>query len=1146
MSHRKKCFPRKGHGPLLAVLTVVGCICASLLTDQPAGAANLDPQQRQALEALLENLQTLRARPESLDELNHLIRQEMARTETELAGARASIQKLTDDLRTTEQKEKLLAARLEALRVGEQLLTPRAPSTAPAAPPAASTPGDRGLQLFNQHVANLMINSCLHCHGGKFKKGGLDVSTREELLHGGDSGPAIVAGKAAESLLYQVITHEKEPHMPHKADKLPPEAISQIAEWINAGAPYARPLKAAADGKQAADAAEKTHWAFVAPAKPAVPAVRNSGWPRNPIDAFVLAPLENEGIAPSPEADRPALIRRLSIDLTGLPPKPQEVEAFVHDTAPDAYEKVVERLLASPHFGERWGRHWLDQARYADSDGYEKDLSRPHAWRYRNWVIDAFNRDLPFDQFTVEQLAGDLLPDGGIEARVATGFHRNTLTNREGGVDQEEYRCKNIVDRVSTTGTVWLGLTVGCAECHSHKYDPISQREFYGLFGFFNNADEADVPAPLTAAELAKFEQDMKAHRDKAAELEAAFRADEKNGLPGRQAQWEATVRVPSQIWHTLYPSFVSSMAGAALTADKDGIITATGSSPDKDVYVLTFYTDVPDITGIRLEVMPDDSLPNKGPGRAGNGNFVLSEFRVSTAPGPQPGGTAPIALSRAKADFEQQDYAIKGTIDGETANGKGWAILPQAGTAHSAIFETRSPVGSTAGTWLIISLEQQFGGQHTIGKFRLAVTTDPGPIEAAAFPRDVAGILKTPADKRTPADNQRLAEHYRSIDADHNRLKKAVDDHAKTSPELNVVKAQILAERTGDRRKTNVHLRGNFLDKGPEVSPATPAVLHPFKPRGTQPDRLDLAKWLMDPANPLTARVTVNRFWQYLFGQPLVNTPDDFGTRGELPSHPELLDWLAVEFRERGWSRKAMIRLIVGSATYRQSSNYREDLHDRDPKNVLLARQNRFRVEAEIARDINLAASGLLVTTIGGPSVFPPQPAGISELTYADSAKWVDSTGPDRYRRGLYTFFKRTSPYPMLMTFDQPDSNVTCTRRAVSNTPLQSLTLLNDPVFVECAQTLARKMSADMEGGPADRIRQAFQLCLSRPGTESEVNRLVTLFKDLRDLAGKNPADAARLAGQSDMPADRAVDLAAWVGVARTMLNLDEFMTRS
>lgn len=996
---------------------------------------------------------------------------------------------------------------------------------------------------FVQDIRPIFADRCLKCHGADKHEAGLRLHSKQDGLAGGDNGPVIVPGKAGDSRLMRYVTglNDDGAIMPPEGEgeRLSTEQVALLRTWIDRGAEW----------PEGGNAQPGTgHWSFQPIVRPAVPLLRDIAAEkreaiRNGIDAFVVQRLEAEGIAPSPQADRPTLIRRLSLDLLGLPPTPGEVDAFVDDLSPDAYERLVERLLASPHYGERWGRHWLDAARYADSDGYEKDLPRPYAWRWRNWVIDALNRDLPFDEFTVEQLAGDLLPEAGDEQRVATGFHRNTLTNREGGVDPEEDRVKATVDRVNTTGTVWLGLTVGCAQCHSHKYDPLSQREYYGLFAFFNSVSETEVPAPLPA-EAAAYRQARRAFDDEHARLQATAAAFEREQLPARQAEWEKIALTTATNWTVLVPASAVSASGATLTPQPDGSLLASGANPATDTYTITGDIDLAGITAVRLETLPDASLPAQGPGRVAHGNFVLSELRAEAAAADQPETKMPLVLEGAAADFAQgkdmAEFPAAAAIDGKTDTG--WAVAPVFGKRHVAVFQVKEPPAFTGALRLTLTLDQQHGMQHTIGRLRLSLTAAPRPVGLDAVPDEIAAILRTAPDARTPEQKEQLARHYRTVDPELARLNQAVAEHAHAAPRPSA-NAPALAELSTPR-VTNVLIRGDFLRKGVEVSPGTPAVL-PALASGARPSRLDLARWLVEPANPLTARVTVNRVWRQYFGRGLVSTVDDFGTQGEKPSHPELLDWLASEFVARGWSLKALHRLIVTSGTYRQSSHARPELIDRDPNNVLLARQARLRVEAEVVRDLSLAASGLLAPMIGGASVRPPQPAGISELTYADSAKWQESSGADRYRRGMYTHFQRTSPYPMLMTFDSPDSNVACTRRERSNTPLQALTLLNDPVFVECAQSYARRVLMECQGSTRDRLSFAFRLGLGRQPDADELNRLESLLDELRAACRADPAAAAPLAGPSSAPGVEVAEAAAWTALARLLLNLDEFVTR-
>jgi len=1009
--------------------------------------------------------------------------------------------------------------------------------SASADEPSASAPMD-----FEKQIRPIFTAHCGDCHGAEAEEGGLRLHHKASAMAGGNRGAVIRPGDSAESLLIRFVSgQDPEIFMPPKdsGEPLSAEQIALLRSWIDQGAKWPE------DGDAPAQVAND-HWAFQPIVRTEPPSTSKPGthdfwtaWVRNPIDAFVLARLEQEGIAPSPEADRVTLIRRLSFDLLGLPPTPAEVDAFVNDSHPAAYDRLVDRLLASPHFGERWGRHWLDQARYADSDGYEKDLGRPFAWRWRDWVINAINRDLPLDQFTTEQLAGDLLPNSTLDQRIATGFHRNTLTNREGGIDKEEDRVKATVDRANTTGAVWLGLTVGCAECHSHKFDPLSQREYYGLYAFFNSVDEVDLPAPQPD-ELAAYEKAKAAFDAEHAPLVAAAAAPDPAEIAERQAAWEAGLDLANFVqWTPLEPESVKAVSKTKFAKRPDGSYVATGQSPASDTYAVVVKVPVAGVTALRLEVLPDADLPGRGPGRGEKGNFVLSELKLSLAP---LGGQArAVPLANPTADFAQSKYPVSNAIDGNPKTG--WGVGPQFGMRHAAVFEIESGTPLEAGGLLTLTMVQQHGRQHTIGRFRLSMTTAPRPVPSNPLPDTVAEILRLPAAERSAEQQAELTAYFRTQDPELAALDRAVAEHAQQAPAYPGTKAQTLITAS-QPRATNIHIRGDFLRKGADVKPHTLAVLPELHPRGEIPDRLDLARWLVDPANPLTGRVLANRIWQHLFGRGLVTTPEDFGTRGERPSHPELLDWLATELVSRGWSRKEFIRLIVDSATYRQSSLTRSDLVARDPLNILLARQSRFRLEAEIVRDLYLTASGLLHPEVGGPSVRPPQPAGISELTYANSAKWVESKGKDRYRRGLYTWFQRTSPYPMLMTFDAPDSNVCAVKRERSNTPLQALTLLNDPVFVECAQALGRRVVLEAPGDPDDRIRHAFRLCMAREPTAPEAARLRELFEQLRELAQENEQTAIKLVGDKPHGVDPP-EAAAWVALSRALLNLDEFVTR-
>jgi len=994
---------------------------------------------------------------------------------------------------------------------------------------------------FARDIKPILAERCYGCHGPDKQKSGLRLDRKDEALLGGDSGPSIVPRDAAKSLLFAHVSGaEPDSIMPPESegDPLTPAQVAFIKTWIDEGAVW--------PDEAPAEFARSTHWSFQLPVRNALPAVANAPWPRTPIDRFVLARLEQENIAPSPVADRTTLIRRLSYDLLGLPPSPEEVRAFVADRRPDAYEQLVDRLLASPHYGERWGRHWLDLARYADSDGYEKDTARPYAYLYRDWVIDAINRDVPFDQFTIEQLAGDLLPGAEHEQKVATGFHRQTLLNKEGGVDQEEYRNKAVVDRVDTTGAVWLGLTVGCAECHTHKFDPITQREFFQLFAFFNNADDKDIPAP-TEQELAIYHAAKRQWDSTRAPLQQRYDDYVRNGLPAQQAAWEATGTVDLAVWNALPPVSAAAAQGTTLTTLPDHSVLASGLSPLTETYTVAARwpgaspTHPTPLSGFRLEVLPETSS-NTGPGRSGNGNFLLTGFEL-TVQSAEGASSRTVTFSKASADFSQKDWAVAGAIDADPKTG--WAISPQNKRRHVAVFECAEPLVLNAGDTLVFTLDQQFGNQHTLLRFRLSATSAPLPLSPSLIDDGVAIAWNTPPVHRTSAHQAALAAYFRDeVDPDARKLRQPLDAFAKTEPKYPETKVAVLAERPTPR-ETHVHVRGDFLRPGPRVEPATPKVLHPFAARGATPDRLDLAHWLVDERNPLTSRVTVNHIWKHLFGRGLVVSVNNFGTQGERPSHPELLDWLATEFPRLGWSRKALLKLIVTSATYQQSSDYRPDLVEVDPLNTLLARQSRLRLEAEIIRDAHLTASGLLARKVGGPSVRPPLPADIAALGYANSVKWRESEGEDRFRRGMYIFFQRTVPYPMLMTFDAPNSTATCTRRDRSNTPLQALTLWNDPVFFDAARALAQRLM--VEPTPDAQLERAFEICLARSPSEAELARLRQLYDDQKRLTLEQPDSATAIlgvGGDTALPTDPMAQ-ASLVATVRTIMNLDEFITR-
>lgn len=1203
-----------------------------------------------------------------------------------------------------------MGAMLASLAAARQAQNPAYANRPQIAP---SKTGSKPAVDFTTQVQPIFEAGCYECHGGQNHSGGLQLDNRISALRGGASGPDILPGKAAASPLIKRVMGLVTPRMPLNHPALTSQQIATLRAWIDGGATWP------------ADAAPKQHWSYVKPVRPPLPPVHTTGWVRNPIDRFILARLEKDGLKPSPEADRPTLIRRVSLDLIGLPPSPAEVDAFVADRAPGAYERVVDRLLNSPHYGEQWGRHWLDIARYADTNGYEKDRERT-IWPYRDWVINAINADMPFNEFAIEQMAGDMLPHATPSQIVATGFHRNTMFNEEGGIDVEEFRNKALVDRVQTTASAFLGTTLQCAQCHNHKYDPISQKEYFSFYALLNNADEPEMELP-TPAEVAK-RNDIET---RIAQIQAGLEADFPQGDSSFQ-------------WEPVRPDKATSQKGAALTIKDDSSVLVSGPITDTEAETLVFHTDRKDISAIRLETLVDPSLPHGGPGRAPtNGNFVLSEFRVTAAPAA--GGEAkPVPLMRAHADFSQSNFDISNAIDGNPTTG--WAIDTGSGNLNqnrTATFETREPIGFAGGTILTIALDQNYlqhslghfrislgrkqqagaavsrdqflttkladweknaapkcahwtvldptkfgrnyeatmtklpdhsllvtgdnyyrdqynvelplpakpitgirlevlpdpslpnngpgrnpsggfllselnasvvgasatdkpaplalqnasadyganpsfaidgkkdthwtapngdgmphaavfqvkegvvpppGGrlalalienyhqQENIGRFRISVTSDPAPV-SSGLPADVESILITPSADRTADQKVRLKNYFLSVTP-------LLEDRHREIAQLRAslphpITTLVMTERAVPR-DTHIQKRGDFLNLGDAVEGDVPAVLGPL-PAGAPRNRLTLARWLVSPDNPLVGRVVMNRSWTTLFGRGIVNTVEDFGVMGEPPSHPELLDWLATEFVRQGWSMKAMHRLMVTSATYRQASQVTPTLLKRDPANVLLARGPRFRVEGENVRDVALAASGLLDQTLGGPSVYPPQPDGVSALSYG-AMTWPTSTGGARYRRGVYTFLKRTSPYPGLITFDGPTSENTCPRRNRSDTPLQALEVLNDQVFMEAAQGMARRIIKEAPADTASRARYAFRLCVAREPTSKELAAMTQFYNAQRQrfqAGGADPAPIAGTVGQGLAASADIHDLAAWTLLSRALLNLDETITR-
>lgn len=1148
---------------------------------------------------------------------------------------------------------------------------------------------------FAKDVRPILSNRCFKCHGPDedTRKGKLRLDERTAALGEGRSGEiAIVPGKPGESEFIKRL-HSLDPDevMPPASAKmeLSEEEKKILEQWISEGADY------------------QPHWSFVSP---------NTDGKPHTIDEFIGKKLAAENLKPAPEAGKYQLIRRVSLDLTGLPPTPEEADAFANDTAEDAYEKLVDRLLESPSYGERWARRWLDLARYADTNGYEKDRER-QIWPYRDWVIRALNADMPFDQFTVKQLAGDMLPGASAEDITATGFHRNTMLNEEGGNDPLEFRYHAMADRIATTGTTWLGLTVGCAQCHTHKYDPILHTEYFGLMAFLNNADDIhqDLPdstfAEKEAARTTKAEEML-------AELPSKWPLEKQS-----DAEWTAAPLTSA--------TAASNSGEVKIKPDHSAVFTGKGT--EQDTYELVLNGIAPGSDRLRLEALADPEVISGGPGRTGHGNFVLSEIELFARATEGSGEWTKVDFAKAEAEAEQSGYPVSAAIDGKADTG--WAVQVEGGSHkknRSAVFHFSKPLPS-ANHEFKVRLAQNFGSFHTLGAVRISFgkpSTQPvlqiseeerrqqaidlaftqwldqlrketvtwNPLKPAAlssnepiltaepddsifvsgdtskddhftltFKNPQAGAtalrLETLTDKRLPGfgpgkvyyegaagdfflynltlkadgkeikfadasstigdaklvidgndltgwtikervgENQtavfQLAEplpptselvvelhmgrYYASTlgkfrlsttaspvkttarslppELEQALSRDVLDANARSmffrhflltalplqeaaKPVRDLLKpltpqrTLALQERTTHTRKTRLHHRGEFTQPAQEIQPHVPAFLPPLA--NDQPaNRLGFAKWLVSRDNPLTARVTVNRQWQAFFGTGLVKTLDDFGFQGEVPSHPELLDWLALTFMENGWSMKKLHRLIVTSAAYKQDSRITPELLEKDPQNRLIARGPRLRIEAEMIRDLSLSASGLLSGKLYGPSVRPPQPASVTEGAYGGMT-WKVSEGEDRYRRGLYTFAKRSSPFASFQTFDAPTGEACVARREVSNTPLQSLVLLNDEVFFETAQALGRKI-AGHPGTTAEKVTHAFQRCLTRPPTSDEIEKLSSFYAAQIDRLQKGELAPGEL-----MPKGATIEETAWMTVARVLLNLDETITKN
>jgi cytochrome c553 len=1001
--------------------------------------------------------------------------------------------------------------------------------TSAAQPAVSSAPSS----VFAKEVRPILAARCYSCHGPEVQQNGLRLDSLAALLKGSDYGPIVIPHDASKSRLLRRLQAQERPQMPYGGPPLSSDEIATVAKWIDAGAPGPD------DSSPLAGVKPPKHWSYSKPVRPGLPLLKDAAWVRNPIDAFILARLEKEGLKPSPQAPKTTLLRRVYLDLTGLPPTPQQIDAFLMDRRPDAYERVVDNLLASPRYGEKWARQWLDLARYADSNGYEKDRLRT-AWEYRDWVIRALNADLSFRDFTIDQIAGDMLPNPTQDQLIATGFNRNSMLNQEGGIDVNEYYYYSLVDRVNTTASVWLGSTLGCAQCHNHKFDPFPQKDYYRFLAFFSNSqhrvkgvgdhwmDEPELSLPTPSQETKS-----KALRSEIADLQSKLDTQTPE-LDAAQVLWEQAMRKAPTDWTVWKPLSMKSAGGATLALLPDGSVLASGQNPQADTYQLAAPLTQGGMTGVRLEVLPDASLPHGGPGRDLAGNFFLSDFDCEVA-------GQPVTWKSATEDESQDGYSISNLLHKEPGKLAGWAIKESDSPAISrqAVF---APVQPLQGGALKITLKHLMRhSSRNIGRFRISVTYSSDPEFIVRIPASVRPVLDVPALQRSASQREDLAAAYRNVSPLLDATRKQMADLQTQVKALGIVTAMVMKEQSAfTRPAAYLRERGTFTSPGELVYADVPGAFNPL-PKDVMPNRLGLGEWLVSPDNPLTARVTVNRYWEAIFGHGLVETSEDFGTQGDLPSHPELLDWLATEFMSNGWSAKKIQRLIVTSATYRQDSRVTSDLLARDPYNKLYAHGPRFRVEAETVHDLALAESGLLSDKMFGPPVFPYQPEGLWDIPYSND-KWVESTGEDKRRRAVYTMIRRSSPYPSLVTYDAPSREFCTIRRVRTNTPLQALTSLNDPYFFDAARAMAQRMMKEGGSTIAERVEYGFRLTTGRPPSQSESERVTAFYQQQKDEFSKSPESAYKVIGNQ---AANAPDIAAWTMVANVLMNSDEAITK-
>lgn len=936
---------------------------------------------------------------------------------------------------------------------------------------------------FGRDVLPILAANCFACHGPdeRNRKAGLRLDVEENAKAKRRSGSPVVPGEPDKSLILARLT-SADPDVvmppPSSHKQVSAAQVETIRRWIAEGATWGR------------------HWSF----EPVVKPVTNGK--QQPIDALVSVALAKKGLALRPNASPHTLVRRLWLDLIGLPPTPELADKFAANPSPAAYERMVDELLAKPQFGEHWARMWLDLARYADTKGYEKDLGRT-IWPFRDWVVNALNADMPLDQFTTDQLAGDLLPNPTQQQIIATAFHRNTMTNDEGGTDNEEFRVAAVKDRVDTTMQVWMGLTMGCAKCHTHKYDPISHAEYYGFYALFNQTEDADLYSDAPTLELLtpkeqEQRQQLRTNVETVSKALAAMEEAADKAYEPEERKWQLPV-----IAETV------SKDGATLTA-KDGIITASGKTPPEDTYCVTLELPAGAHTALRLEALTEKSASGEPAVGRGTG-FVLSELAAELL---DASGAHSLRLANARADFAD----AKAVIDGDEKTG--WIINSRTQERHELIVDFAEPMKLSVSAKLRVTVSQQAGDNKTLRRFRLTLSDEAANL---LQPRQPVPELRKLRDE--------LAAAFKA--------QKEFND--------NVVRLPIMHELAADKqRQTKIQIRGNFLEPGDAVTPGVPAAFGKL-PEGAPLNRLGVAQWLVSRENPLTPRVWANRIWARLFGVGIVETEEDFGAQGSLPTNPELLDWLAAEYRDNSWSLKKLLKAIVMSETYKQASDANAALREADPRNLLESRGARFRLSAEAVRDQALSVAGMLSLKMGGPPVMPPQPAGLWRSTYSGKT-WIDAEGEDRFRRGLYTYLKRTTPYPSMTTFDGGSGEVCQIRRIRTNTPLQALVTLDDPVYLEAAAGLARRMVTDAANANAC-VERGLRLALIRPLRPGEAVPLLALQRDaeMAFVAAPEKANALLKSSRATLPAHVSkAAFAAWIVTANAILNLDEVLSRN